>query len=102
MPCFREAGLTGFSALGVLGAAVFLAQKSPAKAANWAVGGFLVGSTVAWEQCRSQRRKEMAFAQQAKQTVANKERPMMKQQSETIDEKVKETREEVKSWWKRS
>lgn len=102
IPCFREAALTGLSALGVLGAAVFVAQKSPAKAANWGVGGFLLGSTVAWEQCRSHRRKELAFAQQAKQTVASKEKPMLHKPSETIDEVTAKKREEVKSWWSRS
>lgn len=101
MPCFREAGLTGLSALGVLGTVVFLVQKSPKKAVNWAVGGFLLGSCVSWEQCRSQRRKELAFAAKARETVAAKEKPMLTKQGETLTSGDEKNRENVKSWWSR-
>jgi cytochrome c oxidase assembly protein subunit 20 len=102
IPCFREAGLTGLSALGVLGTIIFIAQKSPAKAANWGVGGFLLGSTVSWEQCRSKRRRELAFAATARETVAAKERPMLTKAEEKTTEDQLKNREEVKSWWKRT
>lgn len=101
MPCFREAGLTGLSAMGVLGMVVFLVQKSPSKAANWAVGGLLLGSTVSWEQCRSKRRKEFAFTAQARETVAAKEKPMLNKPGESLGEEKEKNRETVKSWWNR-
>jgi cytochrome c oxidase assembly protein subunit 20 len=100
MPCFREAGLTGLSALGVLSTVVFVVQKSPTKAVNWGIGGLLLGSTVSWEQCRSQRRKEMAFAARARETVASKEKPMLKK-DETLTEDEEKNRVTVKSWWSR-
>lgn len=101
MPCFREAGLTGLSAMAVLGSVVFLVQKSPSKAANWAVGGLLLGSTVSWEQCRSQRRKEMAFAAKARETVAAKEKPMVHKHDENLTEENQKNREKMSSWWSR-
>ncbi|CAM9024225.1 unnamed protein product [Wickerhamomyces anomalus] len=101
IPCLREALMTGISSLGVLGTIIFIAQKSPTKAANWGVGGFLLGSTVSWEQCRSKRRKEQAFAAKARETVAAKERPMMHKPEEKITEEVAKSRAEASSWWRR-
>lgn len=101
IPCLREALMTGISSLGVLGTIIFIAQKSPTKAANWGVGGFLLGSTVSWEQCRSKRRKEQAFAAKARETVAKKERPMLHKPEEKITKEIEKSREEAKSWWKR-
>jgi len=101
IPCFREALMTGISSLAVLGTIIFIAQKSPKKATNWAFGGFLLGSTVSWEQCRSKRRKEMEFAAKARETVANKERPMLKKPEDKISDDIAKSREEAKSWWKR-
>lgn len=101
IPCLREALMTGISSLGVLGTIIFIAQKSPTKAANWGVGGFLLGSAVSWEQCRSKRRKEQAFAAKARETVAAKERPMMHKPEENITEEIAKSREEATSWWRR-
>ncbi|CCH42932.1 Cytochrome c oxidase protein 20, mitochondrial [Wickerhamomyces ciferrii] len=99
IPCLREALMTGISALGVLGAVIFIAQKNASKAVNWGVGGFLLGSTVSWEQCRSKRRKEQAFAAKAREVVANKEKPMLHKRDDELKESG--SREEARSWWKR-
>lgn len=40
IPCFREAMLTGFQAMGVLGVVTFLIHKNASKAFNWSMGGF--------------------------------------------------------------
>lgn len=77
IPCFRDAGMTGFSSMVVVGTVMFLYHKNPARSANWSVGGFILGSIVGWEQCRMKRRRSFQIAQMAKQTVAAKEKPML-------------------------
>ncbi|KAL7667010.1 Cytochrome c oxidase assembly protein COX20, mitochondrial [[Candida] zeylanoides] len=67
IPCFRDAMLTGFSAMGVLGVVTFLIHKNAAKAFNWSVGGFFLGNIVGWEQCRSIRRKSFHTMERARQ-----------------------------------
>ena len=49
IPCFRDAMLTGFLAMAVLGAVTFVMRKDSTKAINWAVGGFFLGNVVGWE-----------------------------------------------------
>lgn len=66
MPCFREAMMTGFQAMGVLGAVTFLIHKNPARSANWGICGFFLGTVVGWEQCRSIRRKSFQTVEAAK------------------------------------
>lgn len=87
IPCFRDAGLIGFSCMFVTGAVTFLYHKNPSKSANWSVGGLLLGSVVGWEQCRLRRKKSFQVAQMARNTVAAKEKPMMN--SVPHDERVK-------------
>lgn len=102
IPCFRTALLTGISSMGVLGTMIFIFQKSPRKASNWAVGGFFLGSTFSWEQCRYKRRKEFEFAEKARETVARKQKPMMNNPTSAISDAQLEAREEMKkSWWRK-
>lgn len=72
MPCFREAMLTGFQAMGVLGTVTFLIHKNPGRSVNWGVCGFFLGSVVGWEQCHSIRRRSFQTVEAAKQ--ANQEK----------------------------
>lgn len=72
MPCFREAMITGFQAMGVLGVVTFLIHKSPSRSVNWAVGGFFLGNLVGWEQCRSLRRKSFHTMEKARQVNQEK------------------------------
>lgn len=76
MPCFREAMLTGFQAMGVLGVVTFLVHKNPARSANWAISGFFLGNVVGWEQCRSLRRKSFQTVEAARH--ANQEKVQKK------------------------
>ncbi|RLV92469.1 Cytochrome c oxidase protein 20 mitochondrial [Spathaspora sp. JA1] len=78
MPCFREAMITGFQAMGVLGVVTFLIHKNFQKSFNWSIGGFFLGNLVGWEQCRSLRRRSFEVMEQAKQ--AREERNMKKWQ----------------------
>ncbi|AGO10668.1 AaceriABR199Cp [[Ashbya] aceris (nom. inval.)] len=77
IPCFRDAGMAGFSAMVVAGSVTFLFHKNPVRAANWGFGGLLLGSIVGWEQCRMRRRRSFQVAEMARQTVAAKEAPML-------------------------
>lgn len=67
MPCFREAMLTGFSAMGVLGVVTLLIHKNPSRSVNFGICGFFLGSVVGFEQCRSIRRRSFETVEKAKQ-----------------------------------
>lgn len=87
IPCFRDSGLIGFTSMFVTGSVTFLYHKNPSRAVNWSIGGLLLGSVVGWEQCRMRRKRSFQIAQMAKQTMANKEKPMRK--SLDHDERIK-------------
>ena len=72
MPCFRESMLTGFEAMAVLGLTTFVIHKRVNKSINCALGGFFLGSTVGWEQCRSIRRKSAKAIEEAKEQKLKK------------------------------
>ncbi|KAI5956029.1 COX20 [Candida theae] len=91
MPCFREAMITGFQAMGVLGVITFLIRKDLNKSLNWSVGGFFLGNMVGWEQCRSLRRRSMQMVEKAKQDREERNRKkwqeLQKSQAESDDMK---------------
>ncbi|GAV46843.1 hypothetical protein ZYGR_0A04410 [Zygosaccharomyces rouxii] len=87
IPCFRDSGLIGFTSMFVMGGVTFLYHKNPSRAFNWSIGGLLLGSVVGWEQCRMRRKRSFQIAQMAKQTMANKERPMRRNVDH--DERIK-------------
>ncbi|KAF3994015.1 hypothetical protein FT663_00035 [Candidozyma haemuli var. vulneris] len=93
MPCFREAMLTGFSAMGVLGVVTLLVHKNPSRSVNIGIGGFFLGSVVGFEQCRSIRRRSFQNVEKAKQ--ANQARMQGKiddrQENDDALEKFNET-----------
>lgn len=80
IPCFRDAGLIGISSMGVLATIIFLVHKNPSRAANWGVGGGLLGSLVGWEQCRSQRKRSFENVEKAKAALREKPRQMKNQE----------------------
>ncbi|KAH3668759.1 hypothetical protein OGAPHI_002514 [Ogataea philodendri] len=67
IPCFRDAGLAGFSCLFVFSTVMFLYHKDIRKATNWGFGGLMLGSTFAWEQCNAQRKKSQLAVQMAQE-----------------------------------
>lgn len=67
MPCFREAMITGFQAMGVLGGVTFLIRKNFQRSLNWGMTGFFLGNIIGFEQCRSIRRKSFETVEKAKQ-----------------------------------
>lgn len=104
IPCFRDAGILGFSAMFLMGlsTAIISKRKQPLlgvsywnKVMNWSIGGLLFGSVVGWEQCRLQRRKSFEIAQLAIETVQRKEKPMLKHKDNSKDP---QTQELLKEW----
>lgn len=91
MPCFRDAMLTGFQAMGVLSMVTFLIHKNPSKSMNWGVCGFFLGNVVGWEQCRSIRRKSFQTMENAKRV--NIEKNAKKLEGFEEDENLKKWKE---------
>ncbi|KAL2110332.1 hypothetical protein VUR80DRAFT_1337 [Thermomyces stellatus] len=56
--CGRQGLMTGIVAGAVVGGLRFVWRGAPLKAANWAVGGFVVGATAGFERCHYLRRLE--------------------------------------------
>lgn len=109
IPCFRDAGLIGFTCMFVVGTVTFLYHKNPSRSANWSVGGLLLGSIVGWEQCRLRRKRSFQVAQMARDTVAAKQKPMLnvvehdeklKHQWDGHTTKEPEKQSSGKSWYK--
>lgn len=107
IPCFRDAGMVGFSSMFILGTITLLYHKNPIKATNWATGGLILGSIVGWEQCRLKRKKSMEISQIAMQKMQEKKRnelikegkiPEHKPKKEISPEKLKEIEILKKEW----
>ncbi|GEQ72715.1 hypothetical protein JCM33374_g6402 [Metschnikowia sp. JCM 33374] len=86
MPCFREAILTGFQSMGVLGFVTFFIHKNPRRSANWAVCGFFLGSVVGWEQCRSMRKKSFQTVEAAR--IANQEKAQRRHEENSANDET--------------
>ncbi|QPG76718.1 hypothetical protein FOA43_004112 [Brettanomyces nanus] len=56
IPCFRDAGLSGFSCMFVFSTVLFLYHRDLRKSLNWGYGGLLLGSVFGWEHCNRIRR----------------------------------------------
>lgn len=95
MPCFREAMITGFQAMGVLGVVTFLIHKNPSKLMNWSVCGFFLGNVVGWEQCRLMRARLFQLMEKAKKVKQEKNMQKWNEKGENDEdyEKFKEFNE---------
>lgn len=93
MPCFREAMITGFQAMGVLGTVTFLIHKNPSKSMNWAVCGFFLGNIVGWEQCHSIRRKSFKAMEKAREANQKKNEKKWEEKQQGDDEVMKKFNE---------
>lgn len=104
VPCFRDAGMVGFSSMFILGSITLLYHKNPAKAANWATCGLLLGSIVGWEQCRMKRKKNMEISQKAMEIMAERRKNIgnndsKKPKRKEISEDRKREIEKLKKDW---
>lgn len=95
MPCFREAMMTGFQAMAVLGGVTFLIHKKPNKSVNWGVCGFFLGNIIGWEQCRSIRRKSFETMEKARKAKQEKQE---QRTQEELAAREKEKQERAGLW----
>ncbi len=65
IPCFRDAGLSGFSCMFVFSTVMFLYHRDVRRAINWGYGGLLLGSVFGWEHCNRIRRHSEEVVQKA-------------------------------------
>lgn len=74
IPCFRDAGLAGFSCFFVFSSVLFFYHNSLRKAVNWGFGGLLLGSVFGWEHCNNQRRQSQMAVRLAQERFEAKSR----------------------------
>ncbi|KAJ2898424.1 mitochondrial cytochrome c oxidase protein 20-like protein [Zalerion maritima] len=102
-PCGREGLLTGIGGGAAMGAIRFVFGTSVPKAANWAVGTFLLGSIASFEYCKFNRRQEHGRVKRLLK-VYNAELKKKQEEEEASKRKAEEERrmEEVKTkqWYR--
>lgn len=84
IPCFRDAGLIGITSMTVVCTTLYITQLrnntlSRFGLFNWSMTSLIFGSILGWEQCRYHRRKNQLITDVAIETVKNKRRPMLTQ-----------------------
>ncbi|GAW13369.1 hypothetical protein ANO14919_027530 [Xylariales sp. No.14919] len=106
IPCAREGLMTGIGAGAVVGAGRYFTGARVPKAANWAMGAFLLGSIVQWEYCQMQRRKERAAMARAVEVIDRKQAEKKARAAEAArskreaEEKAQQAQQAQKSWYK--
>ncbi|KAK6201607.1 cytochrome oxidase, 20 [Scheffersomyces amazonensis] len=93
MPCFREAMITGFQSMGVLGAVTFLIHKNFSRSFNWSMCGFFLGNIVGWEQCRSLRRRSFQMMEEARRKKEEKNKKKFEQHQQEADDQYEKFKE---------
>ncbi|GME87371.1 unnamed protein product [[Candida] boidinii] len=89
IPCFREAGLSGFSAMFVFGTVMLFYHKDFRRAANWGFGGLMLGSIFGWEQCNNTRRNGLKNVQLAQEKFQQKQMEKYMKEREEIENSKK-------------
>ncbi|KAI1174775.1 hypothetical protein F4777DRAFT_579667 [Nemania sp. FL0916] len=102
LPCAREGFLTGIGAATVIGAGRYVVGGKAFKAANWAVGSFMLGSVIQWEVCQAQRRRERAAMARAVEIMDHKQAEQKKadEDARLKREAEEKAREAQKRWYK--
>lgn len=72
IPCFRDAMITGFITGGSVLGVMLSMRRSTLSAANWSIGGFLIGCVGKWEMCRYNRKQSFENAALAHQVYAKR------------------------------
>lgn len=72
IPCFREAGLSGFSCFFVFSSVLYVYHRSLRTAVNWGFGGLLLGSIFGWEHCNNTRRNSQMAVRLAQERLERK------------------------------
>ncbi|RCI12380.1 hypothetical protein L249_0045 [Ophiocordyceps polyrhachis-furcata BCC 54312] len=102
-PCAREGLLTGIAAGAGIGGLKFLLQGNVPKAANWAVGIFVVGSAASYEYCQFRRRAQRRTMMRRIEIVNEDRREKARKAAEERQTQLKleeEDRKAQKPWYK--
>ncbi|KAG0675685.1 Cytochrome c oxidase assembly protein cox20, mitochondrial [Pichia californica] len=86
IPCFREAGLSGFSCFFVFSTVLYFYHRNLRKAVNWGFGGLLLGSIFGWESCNNQRRNSQMAVKLAQARFEKKHQTNNNSNSNDIDD----------------
>ncbi|CEJ90290.1 hypothetical protein VHEMI06083 [[Torrubiella] hemipterigena] len=100
MPCARGGLLTGIASGATVGGLRFVMRGNVGKAANWAVGFFLLGSAASYEYCQYKRRAERIQMQRTIEVVAEKKREQAKKAEEAKQKREEERKKAEHRWYK--
>ncbi|KAG6010557.1 hypothetical protein E4U21_005910 [Claviceps maximensis] len=102
-PCARQGFITGIAAGAGVGGLKFVLRGNVPKAANWAVGTFILGSMVSYEYCQYLRRAERIQMKRHIEVVTENKREMARKLAEQRKEQSRLETEEAaarKPWYK--
>ncbi|KAK7423183.1 hypothetical protein QQZ08_009179 [Neonectria magnoliae] len=102
-PCARQGFLMGIASGAGLGGLKFVVQGNAAKAANWAVGFFVLGSMASYEYCQYLRRVERRLMKRQIEVVSENRREQAKKLMDAKREHLRleaERKAAEKPWYK--
>ncbi|POR36139.1 Cytochrome c oxidase protein 20, mitochondrial [Tolypocladium paradoxum] len=102
-PCARQGFLTGIASGAGLGGLKFVLHGNANKAANWAVGMFVLGSVASYEYCQYQRRSERTQMKRHIEVVSENRREQARKAAEEKREQLRLEQEREaaqKPWYK--
>ncbi|QPG93637.1 hypothetical protein C2857_001327 [Epichloe festucae Fl1] len=102
-PCARQGFLTGIAAGAGVGGLKFVLRGNAVKAANWAVGMFILGSTLSYEYCQYLRRAERIQMKRHIEVVTGNKRELARKAAEEKKEQLRLEKGELaaqKPWYK--
>ncbi|KAF7555744.1 hypothetical protein G7046_g6486 [Stylonectria norvegica] len=102
-PCARQGLLTGIASGAGVGGLRFVLGGNATKAANWAVGFFVLGSVASFEYCQFLRRSERIQMKRHIEVVTENRKEQTKKLAEARKEKQRlelERKAREKPWYK--
>ncbi|OAA45396.1 Cytochrome oxidase biogenesis protein, Cox20 subunit [Metarhizium rileyi] len=102
-PCARQGFLTGIAAGAGVGGLRFVLRGNAVKAANWAVGMFVLGSMASYEYCQYLRRAERIQMKRHIEVVSENKREQARKAAEEKKEQMQREKGRIaaqKSWYK--
>ncbi|KHN97174.1 Cytochrome oxidase biogenesis protein, Cox20 subunit [Metarhizium album ARSEF 1941] len=102
-PCARQGFLTGIAAGTGIGGLRFVLSGNAVKAANWAVGMFILGSTASYEYCQYLRRAERIQMKRHIEVVSENRREQARKADKEKKEQMRLEQERIaaqRPWYK--
>ncbi|KAG6013955.1 hypothetical protein E4U54_006073 [Claviceps lovelessii] len=102
-PCARQGFIAGIAGGAGVGGLKFVLKGNAVKAANWAVGTFILGSMVSYEYCQYLRRAERIQMKRHIEVVTENKREMARKAAEERKEQARIEMEKAaakRPWYK--